>query len=86
VFSQVTPTLLKAQLQLVSSSHDVLENILELDPIEEGNPIFAKFIAGNLLLPGSQTLAHRYGGYQFGYWADQLGDGRAITIGEYVNR
>jgi hypothetical protein len=86
VFSYATPTPLKAQLQLVSASHDVLKNILELDPIEEENPMFAKFIAGNQLLPGSETLAHRYGGYQFGYWADQLGDGRAISIGEYVNR
>ena len=28
---------------------------------------------------------YRYGGYQFGYWADQLGDGRAHLLGEYVN-
>ncbi|XP_053398537.1 protein adenylyltransferase SelO-like isoform X2 [Mercenaria mercenaria] len=27
----------------------------------------------------------RYGGHQFGYWADQLGDGRAVMLGEYVN-
>lgn len=28
----------------------------------------------------------RYGGHQFGYWAGQLGDGRAVMLGEYVNR
>ena len=27
----------------------------------------------------------RYGGFQFGYWAEQLGDGRAILLGEYIN-
>ena len=86
VFSYVTPTPLKAQLQLVSASHDVLENILELDSIEKYNPNFINFIAGNGLLRGSVTIAHRYGGFQFGYWADQLGDGRAITVGEYINK
>lgn len=86
VFSRVTPTLLKSELQLVSASHDVLENVMDLDPHEKENPFFANFVAGNLLLSGSEPLAHRYGGYQFGYWAGQLGDGRAITIGEYVNR
>ena len=86
VFSRVQPTPLKSELKLVSSSRDVLQTILDLDPKEEANPEFAKFIAGNKLLPGSETLAHRYGGYQFGYWADQLGDGRAIMIGEYINQ
>lgn len=85
VFSRVTPTHLKAELQLVSASQDVLKNLLDLDPHEEMNPSFSNFLAGNQLLPGSEPLAHRYGGYQFGYWAGQLGDGRAITIGEYVN-
>lgn len=30
-------------------------------------------------------LSHRYGGHQFGQWAGQLGDGRAVMLGEYVN-
>jgi uncharacterized protein YdiU (UPF0061 family) len=36
-------------------------------------------------MPGYTPLAHRYGGHQFGYWAGQLGDGRALLIGEYKN-
>ena len=28
----------------------------------------------------------RYGGYQFGYWAGQLGDGRAHLLGEFINQ
>jgi len=32
-----------------------------------------------------QPYAARYGGHQFGQWAGQLGDGRAITLAEVVN-
>ena len=39
-------------------------------------------LAGNRVLPGMQPYAARYGGHQFGQWAGQLGDGRAITLGE----
>ena len=39
-------------------------------------------LAGNALAPGMQPYAARYGGHQFGRWAGQLGDGRAITLGE----
>ena len=35
--------------------------------------------------PGMQPYAARYGGHQFGNWAGQLGDGRAITLGEVVD-
>lgn len=37
---------------------------------------------GNQLLAGSQPLASVYSGHQFGVWAGQLGDGRAILLGE----
>ncbi|MBC7719633.1 MAG: YdiU family protein, partial [Chitinophagaceae bacterium] len=38
-------------------------------------------LTGNTLLPGSQPLASVYSGHQFGQWAGQLGDGRAILLG-----
>ena len=38
--------------------------------------------AGNALLPGSEPLATVYSGHQFGVWAGQLGDGRALWLGE----
>lgn len=41
--------------------------------------------AGNKLAPGMQPIATRYGGHQFGNWAGQLGDGRAISLGEFIN-
>ena len=42
--------------------------------------------AGNLPLSGSAPLASVYSGHQFGHWAGQLGDGRAILLGEVVGR
>lgn len=86
VFSKVQPTPLKTEVQLIAASNDAMQTILDMNPAEKSSPTFAHFIAGNKLLPGSEPLAHRYGGYQFGYWADQLGDGRAIMLGEYVSR
>jgi len=37
---------------------------------------------GNTVLPGSEPLASVYSGHQFGHWAGQLGDGRALLLGE----
>jgi serine/tyrosine/threonine adenylyltransferase len=48
-------------------------------------PQFAEVFAGNRLLPGMEAAAACYGGHQFGNWAGQLGDGRAISLGELVN-
>jgi uncharacterized protein YdiU (UPF0061 family) len=44
----------------------------------------AEVLAGSRLLPGMRPYAARYGGHQFGTWAGQLGDGRAITLGELI--
>ena len=40
-------------------------------------------LGGNYLTPTMSPYAARYGGHQFGNWAAQLGDGRAITLGEW---
>ena len=49
------------------------------------SPELAEVFAGNRLLPGMEPYAACYGGHQFGSWAGQLGDGRAITLGEVVS-
>lgn len=49
------------------------------------SPEFAQVFSGNALLPGMQPFATNYGGHQFGHWAGQLGDGRAISLGEVVS-
>src|SRR5690606_22740517 len=48
------------------------------------SPQFAQVFGGNTLLEGMQAYATNYGGHQFGTWAGQLGDGRAITLGEAI--
>ena len=47
---------------------------------------FAEVFVGNRLLPGMKPIATCYGGHQFGNWAGQLGDGRAINLGEARGR
>ena len=47
---------------------------------------FANLMSGNELFPGVSPFATRYGGHQFGNWAGQLGDGRAINLGELPAR
>lgn len=47
---------------------------------------FAQLMSGNERFPGVSPFATRYGGHQFGNWAGQLGDGRAINLGELATR
>jgi uncharacterized protein YdiU (UPF0061 family) len=46
---------------------------------------FLDAFSGRKLLPGMEPFAMCYGGHQFGHWAGQLGDGRAINLGEVIN-
>lgn len=45
---------------------------------------FLDIMAGNSIAPNSHPYAMCYGGHQFGHWAGQLGDGRAINLGEVL--
>lgn len=86
IFSQVWPTPFETERKLVAASPEVLRDILDMDPstitLERD---FVDWVSGNKVIEGALPLAHRYGGYQFGMWASQLGDGRAHLLGEYVN-
>jgi uncharacterized protein YdiU (UPF0061 family) len=46
----------------------------------------AALFAGNVLPPGAQPIAQAYAGHQFGGFSPQLGDGRALLIGELIDR
>jgi serine/tyrosine/threonine adenylyltransferase len=46
---------------------------------------FSQVFAGNRLAVGMESFAMCYGGHQFGHWAGQLGDGRAINLGDVIN-
>merc|ERR1719234_1142661 len=85
VFSLATPTQWKSPPVVVSFSKEVLVQMLEMDPKEVETQEFADWVGGQTILEGSQPMAHRYGGHQFGHWAGQLGDGRAHLLGEFTN-
>jgi uncharacterized protein YdiU (UPF0061 family) len=70
--------------KLRAYSSDVF-GLLGLDETYASSEDFAKTIAGNRLATGMQSYASCYGGHQFGHWAGQLGDGRAINLGEILN-
>ncbi|HET7655553.1 MAG TPA: YdiU family protein, partial [Luteimonas sp.] len=82
LWSEVQPTPV-ARPQLLAWSRDMARR-LRLTEAGIESPGFAQVFAGNALWPGMQPYAANYGGHQFGHWAGQLGDGRAITLGEVV--
>lgn len=82
-WSSVLPTPVRAP-QLLAVAPDVAEQ-LGFTPDHTASPEFAAVFGGNALLEGMQPWAACYGGHQFGHWAGQLGDGRAISLGEVVN-
>ncbi|MCP9469731.1 MAG: YdiU family protein [Nitrospira sp.] len=59
--------------------------LIDLDPQEVTRPEFARLFGGSLLLSGMEPLAMLYSGHQFGVYVPQLGDGRALLLGEVVN-
>ena len=74
-----------ADPQLIAWSREMAQ-LLDLDERDLNSPSWLQTLSGNVLLPGMNTYATCYGGHQFGSWARQLGDGRAIFLGEVVNR
>jgi serine/tyrosine/threonine adenylyltransferase len=55
---------------------------LGIDPALVASPEGVQAFTGNVPIEGSRPLATVYSGHQFGVWAGQLGDGRAILLGE----
>lgn len=62
----------------------LLANEIGLNVIED-NDILSDIFSGNIVPEGSEPIALVYAGHQFGYFVPQLGDGRAILLGEIVN-
>jgi uncharacterized protein YdiU (UPF0061 family) len=83
-YSFVTPRKTAAPQTLCYAKE--VAQLLDLDTKSCESELFAQVFTGNTLLPGMQPYAFCYGGHQFGQWAGQLGDGRAINLGEVVNR
>lgn len=83
-YSKVQPTPV-SQPQLLAYSREVAE-LLDLPLAACESDEFADIFAGNRLAKGMDSYATCYGGHQFGNWAGQLGDGRAINLGEVLNQ
>ena len=71
------PRLLKLNLPLARE--------LGLDPDILASPEGVAMLAGNSVAPGSEPIATVYAGHQFGHFSPQLGDGRALLLGEAID-
>lgn len=59
--------------------------LLDLHPAVAESPEFLKLFSGNAVPQGASPFSQLYAGHQFGVWAGQLGDGRAISLGQLRN-
>lgn len=82
-YSSVVPTQVLAP-KLVAFSREAAQ-LIGLDEPACLSPDFTRVFTGNQILKGMDPFAMCYGGHQFGNWAGQLGDGRAINLGEILN-
>jgi serine/tyrosine/threonine adenylyltransferase len=82
-YSFVDPTPVCAP-QLICAVPEVAD-LISLTHEELSTETFTQLFSGNKILDGMQPHACCYGGHQFGNWAGQLGDGRAINLGEVKN-
>ena len=83
LWSAVEPTPVSAP-RVLAVSREMVERLGAALP-DATSIEFAQVFGGNALLQGMRPYASNYGGHQFGHWAGQLGDGRAIMLGEVVD-
>jgi uncharacterized protein YdiU (UPF0061 family) len=83
-FARVTPTPVTAP-RLIRLNRPLAEK-LRLDPDWLASPAGIGFLSGQTVPDGADPIATAYAGHQFGNFVPQLGDGRAILLGEVVDR
>jgi len=83
VWSPAHPTAVAAP-EIVAWSPEVA-SLLGIPLCARDKPETAALLGGNATAPGVTPWAQAYGGHQFGHWAGQLGDGRAMSIGELTH-
>jgi uncharacterized protein YdiU (UPF0061 family) len=82
-YSRVLPTPVQAP-HLIAHAREVAA-LVGFAEDDVRLPLFAEVFGGNALIEGMEPYSANYGGHQFGQWAGQLGDGRAITLAEVIN-
>ena len=83
-FARVAPTSVTAP-RLIRLNRG-LASQLRLDPDRLASPEGVEFLCGNRVPDAAEPIAMAYAGHQFGQFVPQLGDGRAILLGEVVDR
>ena len=83
-FSRVKPEPFDTPASLIHFNQNVAE-LLNLDPDSVYSPDFVDVFSGKQLLANGDAIAMLYAGHQFGHYVPQLGDGRAIMLGETTN-
>ena len=82
-FSPVNPTPVKSP-QIVKINYELASELgLKINKLNENT--LANLFSGNKIFSGSEPLAMAYAGHQFGHFVPQLGDGRAILLGEIID-
>jgi uncharacterized protein YdiU (UPF0061 family) len=82
-YARVNPTPV-AKPRLLKFNH-ALSGELQLDIGAQGAEALGALFCGNIIAPGLEPIAMAYAGHQFGQFVPQLGDGRAILLGEAVD-
>jgi len=82
-FARVAPTPVAAP-RLIKLNRPLALR-LHLDPDRLASPEGAEILAGKRLPDGAEPIAMAYAGHQFGHFVPQLGDGRAILLGEVID-
>ena len=83
-YARAVPTSAKAPRLIRTNSALAVE--LGLDPEWLVSPPGIGFLTGQEIVEGSEPIAMAYAGHQFGHFVPQLGDGRAILLGEVIDR
>lgn len=83
-FARLLPTPVAAP-RLVKLNEDLARH-LGFDPGKLATPEGVEILAGNRVPKSGEPLAMAYAGHQFGAFVPQLGDGRAILLGEVIDR
>jgi len=84
-FFALTPPTPVPEPRLVRLNPALAEE-LGLDPAWLSGPDGLAMLSGNAITEGSTPIATAYAGHQFGNFVPQLGDGRAILLGEVIDR
>ncbi|WP_286237631.1 protein adenylyltransferase SelO [Neptuniibacter halophilus] len=83
-YQRIEPTPLRDPFLI--AFNPAVAGLLDLDPCSVQPKKLAQYLGGHKPLPGSEPLAMKYTGHQFGVYNPELGDGRGLLLGEVLNQ